>query len=478
MSSFLKNFLIVTTIVTINNYIICMDNPLTLDLKKQKIYYQLPVIEKKLIVPDCLSNLSAKALIKYILDSEVILTDSLINIIPEEIAEIIKSNLISNYFEKLFKLKQTVNRQIRDITYSTVSNDKKYIVTIVGEDTIVLYEIDSGLVIQKKNFNNNSGITSIAISNDNSFIATASKDNKIKLWSLDGNELSCFSSDKRVKNLLISPDNNFIILITNTGHVIILDKKSNATIAELAPYDNAEEVEESDLPVPFFQTTFKDTIGICELSDNVLVISDKEGKIKLFDINKKEFLSEWEAHKKNISVISINQGFIFTGSYDFKVKMWDIETGELKGTFEHDNIITSISISRDGRYLLTGSYDNTARFWDLDTHECIYSFSHENYINMVQISPNKKLLVTCSDDGIKIWNSKTGQLFYSIEPHFFVPNTDLKEVRKRQVTNLYSNMLITSDNGMVIDITKDNFFEITHTPFAKTIDELLNYIRS
>lgn len=58
---------------------------------------------------------------------------------------------------------------------------------------------------------------------------------------------------------------------------------------------------------------------------------------------------------------------------------------------KHSQAITTVAVSKDGRYLLSGSLDRKANLFDLNTMEIIQTFNfHSDNITSVAISPNNK----------------------------------------------------------------------------------------
>ena len=53
-----------------------------------------------------------------------------------------------------------------------------------------------------------------------------------------------------------------------------------------------------------------------------------------------------------------------SGSFDNTIKIWNLQTGELKNTLTgHTDLVYAVAISPDGQTLVSGSKDNTIKMW-------------------------------------------------------------------------------------------------------------------
>jgi WD40 repeat protein len=126
----------------------------------------------------------------------------------------------------------------------------------------------------------------------------------------------------------------------------------------------------------------------------------------------------WRENLKELIAISANDNFIVIASFDNTVKVWDLETGRLIHSLEgHTNSITSIAIAIDDSYIVTGSRDATAKLWDTKTGKCLCTFSgHKNVVTSVAINSSQRQIVTGSLDGTaKVWDGYRGKLMYTLE---------------------------------------------------------------
>jgi WD40 repeat protein len=64
-----------------------------------------------------------------------------------------------------------------------------------------------------------------------------------------------------------------------------------------------------------------------------------------------------------------------SSSHDKCVRLWDLETGELRSLLEgHTDWVKAIAVTADGARAASGSYDGTVRVWDLQDGEALAEF--------------------------------------------------------------------------------------------------------
>ncbi len=127
-------------------------------------------------------------------------------------------------------------------------------------------------------------------------------------------------------------------------------------------------------------------------------------------------------HSSPINSVAINPDgkTLVSGSYDNTIKIWDLQTGELKSTLSgHSGAVFSVAISPDGKTLVSGSADKTIKIWNLQIGELKSTLpGHFDSVHSVAISPDGKTLVSeNADKTIKIWNLQTGELKSTLSGH-------------------------------------------------------------
>jgi WD40 repeat protein len=97
---------------------------------------------------------------------------------------------------------------------------------------------------------------------------------------------------------------------------------------------------------------------------------------------------------------------VATASADRTIRVWDAATGqsvsEIRG---HDDAVTSIAYSRDGKLLISASADRTARVWVAATGvEIVRLSGHESGLLSAAFSSDGERVVTSSNDKTaRVW---------------------------------------------------------------------------
>ena len=76
--------------------------------------------------------------------------------------------------------------------------------------------------------------------------------------------------------------------------------------------------------------------------------------------------SIFQAHNHTISccLVSKNNNFLISGSWDKTLKLWNLNTSELIQNYEgHTDVIKCCVLSSDENLLYSGSWDKTLKCW-------------------------------------------------------------------------------------------------------------------
>ena len=125
-----------------------------------------------------------------------------------------------------------------------------------------------------------------------------------------------------------------------------------------------------------------------------------------------------EGHKEKIvSMIELSNGAIATGSYDNKIKIWNLETLQCIKTISEEGYIFCL-LEMEPNKLLSGTNKNSIQLYDLNNNILEFSFKgHYLWINCL-IKCSQDYFASGSNDAeIKIWDPKLKYGIIKIEKY-------------------------------------------------------------
>ncbi len=154
---------------------------------------------------------------------------------------------------------------------------------------------------------------------------------------------------------------------------------------------------------PFENET--DTCAIDAVHDRAVLGCD-DGVVRVFDVATGETVAEIDAHASGIKKVATSPvtGDILSAAYDQKIRIWDSETFQLKGSLEHKQTTweRSFNWTPDGKQIVAGTFDGTVFVWDAETGKCLDEIGDAGEgnlcLNEISSSPGGQIAVV-SDDG-------------------------------------------------------------------------------
>ena len=91
----------------------------------------------------------------------------------------------------------------------------------------------------------------------------------------------------------------------------------------------------------------------------------------------------FEGHEDNVRVLTADSDFLYSGSWDKTIRVWDMRSLECVHVLEgHVEAVLALTVM-DG-HLISGSYDTTVRFWSTDTFNCVGKYEgHDDAVRVL-----------------------------------------------------------------------------------------------
>jgi WD40 repeat protein len=156
-----------------------------------------------------------------------------------------------------------------------------------------------------------------------------------------------------------------------------------------------------------------------------IITCSYDGSLRLWDLESSTQIGDdWrdDGDKPGVLALALAPSgkTVATGSRDGTVRLWDVETEKLIANWcKHTDYVGSVGWSADGERVVSGSEDGTARVWDVKSGETVLGpiMTGQRLVEAVGYSPDMTKIATGgeNENGIKIWDAKTGKLLFTIK---------------------------------------------------------------
>lgn len=231
------------------------------------------------------------------------------------------------------------------------------------------------------------GILGLRFSSDGQILASASSDQTVKLWRLDGTELTTLKGHSAtVWSVAFSPDNQ-----------LIASGSDDKTIKLWKPDDTGWHKAQllrtlKGHGARVYKVTFSP-------NGQIIASASADRTVKLWKLDG-TLLKTLAGHDAAVwGVAFSHQGnTIASASVDGTIKLWDSDGNLLRTINSEGDTFTRVAFSPDGQMIVTGGHDNAVKLWKLDGTMLTTLTRHSSIVWDVDFSPDSKTIASASED--------------------------------------------------------------------------------
>jgi len=283
----------------------------------------------------------------------------------------------------------------------------------IGPD-VTVWDMAAGR--ETDHYSNVYGVSALCFSPDGSLLASAGRDQPIRLRHLGTRRFaaSLIADALMVESVAFSPD----------GRVLASGDSGGAVkLWQVQPHQHLHKLGEHATGALCIQYSPDGRW----LAGSAITTDDQRDQwsIPVWDAVSGRLLHLLSGHTSTVAAVSFSGGpgppRLASVSYDKTIRIWNPQTGECERVLKgHEHKICSVAFSPDGRLLASGSNQRTVRLWDVETGECVRAFDREHAIRVpwVCFSPDGTLLASCGTGGkIVLYDVATRRILRSFLAH-------------------------------------------------------------
>lgn len=385
---------------------------------------------------------------------------------------------------KRLKPIKTLHANIPHVRTIEITPDGKIAAMGTDKNILCLWNLETGkyqiIKIQRGR------IEDIAITADGKKVVFASDNHRAYVYDFNNDMIKILESHSHMvmavditpdgrKAITGSEDHNIRLWDINSKsdyfHIDILDDRASGFLGKgfLGDIDNYFITTSEITPdgKKAITGSYDFTIRVWDLEHAEILKTIKlfKGPIKVLDLP--EEFAEGGAYAIMTLDITPNGKIALIGNWDYSICLLDLVTFKpFKSLKGHLGLINIVLVNADGKTAITGSNDNTVRLWDIYSGQEILVIEGHNKIESLAVTIDGKKIITGNnnDKNAQIWDIETGKLIKTLKGHVNGITGIFTPDTKKIITKSYNKMMIwDSTTGKLIQTLNG------HTQWVKSI---------
>lgn len=261
-------------------------------------------------------------------------------------------------------------------------------------ETIRTWDIKAGTELENRRLMVSPQIYALALSADESLLATATTDGL--LWLFNPSSLESrgtFQAEQvgPVKGLAFSPDGRWVAVASWHRTILIWEVTTGRMVHTLEGHADA-------------------VVGVAFSPDGKRLASASfDHTVRIWDTRSGELLHTLHGHQSRVFGVAYRPDGkqVASASNDGTIRLWNADTGASLGTLQgHASGVLGVAFSPDSRQLASAGNDWTVKLWDATTGTELRTLrGHLDRVHAVAFSPDGSRLASASSDRtVKIWD--------------------------------------------------------------------------
>lgn len=290
------------------------------------------------------------------------------------------------------------------INWIAFSPNSQYLASASADHNVMLWTLNEANSMCFKYSGHKDSVTTVALTN--SFMISGSKDCTARMWMVDKIEGVNYSAESSVYRCHQSPINSVDINLDETQFCTASDDKtvrlwSTSSTNKMLTSLSGE------------HTNWVRHARFSKLSPYLLSSCGDDGVICIWDTRTKEAAIRLKSRRKSTHFVGVQwhptcEYIMSSSSSDNLIRIWDLRYEKSIQCYQvHDGVVTSTDFHPNGNYLISSSSDQTCKILDLYEGRTLFTIkAHSNQVNCAQFSPRGDYFATSGQDRVLLyWRS-------------------------------------------------------------------------
>jgi WD40 repeat protein len=204
------------------------------------------------------------------------------------------------------------------------------------DGTLKVWDLSTGSVVRTLQ-GHSKGVNSVAVSRNGERAVSGSQDSTVKVWNVkDGRLVRTLDDNDIVRGMAVSADGRWAVSASRDRTVKLWDIEAELT----------------------HTATRSSITALAMIPDGKRALCASHYAVEILDIDSGVVLQTLTTSPLTITCVAVsaNGKQVVTGSWDNIVKVWDLETGQLRRTLEgHSDWIEGVAVTPDNRRVISDS---------------------------------------------------------------------------------------------------------------------------